>query len=86
MLVFFTILTINIHVHKYNIPIRQEPIFSLQKSSFLASLLQADGQHLLTGGHNLWDVAYLRAAPITDTSIVVDGDIAQGAHIYLDYL
>ena len=51
-----------------------------------AKIIAVDGKYMLTGGHNLWDVAYLKAAPVTDTSVQLEGSVVQGAHRFLDYI
>lgn len=50
-----------------------------------AKIIAVDGKRLLTGGHNLWDVAYLRHAPVTDTSLELTGEVVRGANIFLDH-
>jgi len=45
-----------------------------------AKIVAVDGKHLHTGGHNLWDTAYLQVDPIHDTSIQLEGKVAIQAH------
>jgi len=45
-----------------------------------AKIVAADGKHVHTGGHNLWDPAYLHKDPIHDTSIELEGPVAIQAH------
>ncbi|MDG1483162.1 MAG: hypothetical protein P8R54_26470 [Myxococcota bacterium] len=51
-----------------------------------SKIVAADGRVLLQGGHNLWTVDYLNAAPVHDLSMRLDGSAALDAHRFLDRL
>ena len=44
-----------------------------------AKIIAVDGHLLVTGGHNLWEPDYLRAAPITDSTIELSGSVTKGS-------
>ena len=39
---------------------------------------------IFQGGHNLWDYDYLQAAPVSDVSILMHGEIATVSHWFLN--
>ena len=47
-----------------------------------SKIVAVDGFVVLTGGHNLWDLHYLRSNPVHDVSIELEGQVAQDAHFY----
>ncbi len=51
-----------------------------------AKIVAVDGRVALVGGHNLWDAAYGNYPPVHDISVRVEGDAAEGAHAYADFL
>lgn len=49
-----------------------------------SKIVAADGKHLFTGGHNVWDAHYLQKNPVRDISIRADGQVAEDAHVFLN--
>ena len=51
-----------------------------------AKIIAVDGQLLIQGGHNMWDVDYLRANPVHDLTMRLRGTPAVDAHHFADRL
>lgn len=47
-----------------------------------SKIIAVDGEHLLTGGHNLWDDHYLKTDPVHDISIEMRGKVAHDGHMF----
>lgn len=45
-----------------------------------AKIIAVDGKYLWTGGHNFWDRHYLKANPVNDISIFMEGNVARDGH------
>ncbi|UVO52734.1 hypothetical protein [Sphingomonas sp. SUN039] len=69
--------------HNFSLPSRTVPV---QGSTWNhGKFVAADGQHLMTGGHNWWDV-YLGQQPVFDLSVQLEGPVAQDAHQFTNFL
>lgn len=51
-----------------------------------SKIIAVDGQHLFTGGHNLWDPHYLQQDPVHDVSMELEGPVAGDGHLFADYM
>ena len=49
-----------------------------------AKLIAVDGNHLHTGGHNLWSEPYLSGNPVHDLSVEMEGKVALDGHHFAD--
>lgn len=47
-----------------------------------SKIIAVDGFFLYTGGHNLWDVHYLKEDPVHDLSLQLEGRVAQDGHLF----
>lgn len=51
-----------------------------------SKIIAVDGQHLFTGGHNLWDAHYLQNDPVHDISIEAEGEVANDGHVFANQM
>ncbi len=51
-----------------------------------AKIVAADGDRVISGGHNLWSEAYLNAQPVTDISMEYHGEAASAARDFANTL
>jgi phosphatidylserine/phosphatidylglycerophosphate/cardiolipin synthase-like enzyme len=49
-----------------------------------AKFIAVDGRYLHTGGHNMWELPYLKRNPIHDLSVEMEGSVARDAHLFAD--
>jgi len=47
-----------------------------------SKIIAVDGQHLITGGHNLWTKHYLNKQPVHDITMQLEGRVAHDGHLY----
>jgi len=47
-----------------------------------AKLIAVDGKYLHTGGHNMWDPHYLKANPVHDLSLELEGRVTNDGHLF----
>ena len=49
-----------------------------------AKIIAVDGQHLHTGGYNLWDAHYLKKNPTHDVAVEIEGKVSVDGHLFSD--